>query len=229
MTPPTVNAYYDRPTTTSTSGGHPPAAVLRREGRRRGQLRRDRSGRGPRADARLRRRGPSIRRQGKPQQLVDDEGPSAFEARSKGSSISTRSSSSPRIRARSEEGRPRERRADLGRKHGRQRGHPAGVRGLQEGARGRFPRHGRFTPEQRFFLGFGQIWCENQTEQSARLQVFDPHPPSNSASTPRCRTWPSSSRPSPVSRRRDGQPEPGARLVAMRPPPVSSPDHYSSP
>ena len=35
-----------------------------------------------------------------------------------------------------------------------------------------------FTPEQRFFLGFGQIWCVNQTEQSARLQAFDPHPPS---------------------------------------------------
>ncbi|MFI5360723.1 MAG: M13 family metallopeptidase [Elusimicrobiota bacterium] len=35
-----------------------------------------------------------------------------------------------------------------------------------------------FTPQQRFFLGFGQIWCENQTEQSARLQAFDPHPPS---------------------------------------------------
>jgi endothelin-converting enzyme/putative endopeptidase len=35
-----------------------------------------------------------------------------------------------------------------------------------------------YTPEQRFFLGFGQIWCENQTEQSARLQAFDPHPPS---------------------------------------------------
>ncbi|MBI3552551.1 MAG: M13 family metallopeptidase [Elusimicrobia bacterium] len=33
-----------------------------------------------------------------------------------------------------------------------------------------------FSPEQRFFLGFAQGWCENQTEQSARLQAFDPHP-----------------------------------------------------
>ncbi len=35
-----------------------------------------------------------------------------------------------------------------------------------------------FTPAQRFFLGFGQIWCENQTDQAARLEAFDPHPPS---------------------------------------------------
>lgn len=28
-----------------------------------------------------------------------------------------------------------------------------------------------FTPEQRLFLGYGQIWCTNQTEQSARLQA----------------------------------------------------------
>ena len=26
-----------------------------------------------------------------------------------------------------------------------------------------------FTPEQRFFLGWGQIWCQNQTDQMARL------------------------------------------------------------
>ena len=35
-----------------------------------------------------------------------------------------------------------------------------------------------FTPEQRFFLSFGQIWCENQTEQSLRLRAqTDPHSP----------------------------------------------------
>jgi putative endopeptidase len=35
-----------------------------------------------------------------------------------------------------------------------------------------------FTPEQRFFLGFGQVWCENQTEQSLRLRnQTDPHSP----------------------------------------------------
>jgi putative endopeptidase len=35
-----------------------------------------------------------------------------------------------------------------------------------------------FTPEQRLFLGWGQIWCENITEQGARLQAqTDPHSP----------------------------------------------------
>jgi putative endopeptidase len=35
-----------------------------------------------------------------------------------------------------------------------------------------------FTPEQRFFLGFAQIWCENRTPESARLQAkTDPHSP----------------------------------------------------
>ncbi len=33
-----------------------------------------------------------------------------------------------------------------------------------------------FTPAQRFFIGFGQIWCQNETEQSARvLAKTDPH------------------------------------------------------
>ena len=35
-----------------------------------------------------------------------------------------------------------------------------------------------FTPEQRFFLGFAQIWCENVTPQAARnLAATDPHSP----------------------------------------------------
>jgi predicted metalloendopeptidase len=35
-----------------------------------------------------------------------------------------------------------------------------------------------FTPEQRFFLGFAQIWCENGTPESSRLRVkTDPHSP----------------------------------------------------
>jgi putative endopeptidase len=33
-----------------------------------------------------------------------------------------------------------------------------------------------YTPAQRFFLGFGQVWCENRTEQEARLRAkTDPH------------------------------------------------------
>ncbi|MCC6394502.1 MAG: M13 family metallopeptidase, partial [Bryobacterales bacterium] len=34
------------------------------------------------------------------------------------------------------------------------------------------------TPQQRFFLGFAQIWCENSTEESSRLRAMtDPHSP----------------------------------------------------
>ena len=34
-----------------------------------------------------------------------------------------------------------------------------------------------FTPEQRFFLGWAQVWAENQTKENARLQITtDPHP-----------------------------------------------------
>jgi len=37
---------------------------------------------------------------------------------------------------------------------------------------------GGFTPAQRFFLSFGQIWCENAREEALRLQVqTDPHSP----------------------------------------------------
>jgi len=35
-----------------------------------------------------------------------------------------------------------------------------------------------YTEEQRYFIGFGQVWCQNQTEQSARQSALvDPHSP----------------------------------------------------
>ncbi len=35
-----------------------------------------------------------------------------------------------------------------------------------------------FTPAQRFFIGYGQIWCQNQTDEIARLLAkTDPHSP----------------------------------------------------
>ncbi len=35
-----------------------------------------------------------------------------------------------------------------------------------------------FTPEQRFFLGFGRVWCEKQRPEAARMRVLtDPHSP----------------------------------------------------
>jgi putative endopeptidase len=35
-----------------------------------------------------------------------------------------------------------------------------------------------YTEAQRFFIGFAQVWCQNQTEQSARQSALtDPHSP----------------------------------------------------
>jgi len=35
-----------------------------------------------------------------------------------------------------------------------------------------------YTPSQRFFIAFGQVWCQNQTEPSARQSALtDPHSP----------------------------------------------------
>ena len=40
------------------------------------------------------------------------------------------------------------------------------------------PKIDGFTPEQRFFLSFGQIWCQNNREESTRLRArTDPHSP----------------------------------------------------
>jgi len=40
------------------------------------------------------------------------------------------------------------------------------------------PSRDGFTAEQRFFLGWGQIWCENRTDESARMRAqTDPHSP----------------------------------------------------
>jgi predicted metalloendopeptidase len=34
------------------------------------------------------------------------------------------------------------------------------------------------TPQQQFFLGFAQVWCENSTDANARVRAMtDPHSP----------------------------------------------------
>jgi putative endopeptidase len=50
---------------------------------------------------------------------------------------------------------------------------------LQETLKGQsVPLKDGFTPEQRLFLGWGQIWCQNETEESAKLRAqVDPHSP----------------------------------------------------
>jgi predicted metalloendopeptidase len=43
------------------------------------------------------------------------------------------------------------------------------------------PKVDGFTPEQRVFLGWGQIWCKNSTEEALRLRAqTDPHADSRS-------------------------------------------------
>ena len=60
-----------------------------------------------------------------------------------------------------------------------------------------------FTPEQRFFLSFGQIWCSNERPEALRLQVqTDRTLRRNSASTAWCRICRSSARRSPARRGR---------------------------
>ena len=35
-----------------------------------------------------------------------------------------------------------------------------------------------YTPQQRFFLGFGRVWCEKRRPEVARMRVLtDPHSP----------------------------------------------------
>ena len=49
---------------------------------------------------------------------------------------------------------------------------------LQDTLKGKESLLDGFTPEQRFFLGFAQIWCENSTPQAERQQALtNPHSP----------------------------------------------------
>ena len=82
MTPQTVNAYYN-PTAERdhVPGRDPAAAVLRREGRRRDQLRRHRRGDRPRDDARLRRPGSQFDAKGNNVNWWTQDDRKQFEAR----------------------------------------------------------------------------------------------------------------------------------------------------
>jgi predicted metalloendopeptidase len=49
---------------------------------------------------------------------------------------------------------------------------------LQDTLKGKAEKLDGFTPEQRLFLGFAQIWCENTAPQEVRARAFtDPHSP----------------------------------------------------
>ena len=153
-------------------GRHPAAAVLQRDGRRRGELRRDRRGDRPRDDARLRRPGPPVRPARQPRGLVD--------AGRRDGVRQTRAVHRRRVR------RPR---VAPGRAHERQarrraRRSPTSAarrsRSRRSSARPQYKAHKTidgFTPEQRFFLAYAQVWRSIQTEAYTRqLAVVDPHP-----------------------------------------------------
>jgi predicted metalloendopeptidase len=49
---------------------------------------------------------------------------------------------------------------------------------LQEALKGKNEKIDGFTPDQRLFLGFAQVWCENMAPQEARNRAMtDPHSP----------------------------------------------------
>ena len=154
-------------------GGNPAAAFLRQQDGRCREFRRHRHGDRPRADPRLRRRGPPVRRPGQPQGLVDRRGRQGVRR-----------------------ARRLHRRRVLEFLPGRPDAHVNGKLTLGEntadnggvrialmallntiGASADKKIDG-FTPEQRFFLSFGQIWCDNEREEAVRLQVqTNPHSP----------------------------------------------------
>jgi putative endopeptidase len=61
-----------------------------------------------------------------------------------------------------------------------------------------------YTEAQRYFISFGQVWCENRTEQSARQpRSLTPIRPAAGAPMAQCATSTHSARPSDVQK---GQP-----------------------
>ena len=49
---------------------------------------------------------------------------------------------------------------------------------LEDTLKGNTEKVDGFTPEQRFFLGYAQIWCENSSPEQTRLQALtNPHSP----------------------------------------------------
>ena len=156
-------------------GRHPPAAVLRPRDRRPGQLRRHRRRDRPRVHARLRRPGEQVRRRRKPRELVDGRRPQGVR-RAHG----VHREAVRRLRDRQGPGerrRPPQRPPDARREHRRQRRLRVAYAALQKALAGK-PRTSidGFTPEQRFFLGFANVWCQNVTEAAARqLAQTDPH------------------------------------------------------
>ena len=154
-------------------GRRPAAAALRSEDGRRAQLRQHGRDDRPRADARLRRRGPPVRRQGQPEGLVDaPTDAKAFEERVecvRDQYAQYTIVDDIKINSKLTLGRGRRRpRRDAPRLHRLEGGHRE--QDLQ-------PVDG-FTPDQRFFIGMAQWACENQRPENLRAKaITDLHSP----------------------------------------------------
>ena len=175
MTPQTVNAYYRRVAERDRLPGRDPAAaVLRPDGRRRRQLRRDRRRHRPRDQPRLRRRGQPVRRRRQPAQLVD--APTTASASRPRRELLVDAVRGLRARARLQ----RQRRADAGREHRRQLAasrsptRPTSSRCSGKAA----PVIDGITGDQRFFFGYAQSWRGKVRDEALLAQIkSDPHSP----------------------------------------------------
>ena len=177
MTPPTVNAYYNP----QMNDINFPAGVLQpplfdpkmddapNYGNTGAHHR-------PRADARLRRRRPPVRRQGQPEGLVDEEGRRGVrEARA----VHRRPVRAVHGGRRHQD----QQQADARRRRGRPRRPDARLDGVEDAdgndaAASRASLRDGLTPEQRFFVGNAQWACENERPENLRVNALtDPHSP----------------------------------------------------
>ena len=173
MTPPTVNAYYNP----QMNDINFPAGVLQPPAfdpdvRRRPQLRRHRRDHRTRTDTRLRRRRPPVRRARESSRLVDRHDAKEFQKRA--DCISDQYSAYTIIDDIKINGKLTlgEDVADLG-------GLLLAYMAWKADTNGqKLDPIDDLTPDQRFFVGYGQSWCGQTRDETKRLRAtVDPHSP----------------------------------------------------
>ena len=153
-------------------GGRSAAAALRSQDGRRPELRQHRRHHRPRADPRLRRRRPPVRRQGQPERLVDQTGRRRFEKRTAcvvDQYAQYTVVDDIKINSKLTLG---EDVADLG-------GTLLAYMAWKDATKGQDlkPIDG-FTPDQRFFIGMAQWACGDERPENKRMNaITNPHSP----------------------------------------------------